>query len=288
MYSVFVGGLALGVIAFHVVKIIRRGRRCHTEHQSQFPWKIHGRQDMLFLLVVMPSVFILMSLRSTSRMWYVMTGKHTGEDAVTDLALFKENFELAAVCQYYLVHIFAQLCIDFLTEQEVNKDMETAIRYAGFQGAYAWCVIGSVHSVILFGLAYSHNFNLAPVVLLKVEAVEKTVSILASFMSIMCTYNMFIICKLPFLEEALGHANMKFNGTKVMLLVGPNQLKVLLALAKLGFLDLSEQRAMLLHSSLISAECLLVTLLNFFAWEVLGQKDKFFGKAEGYYQPLDE
>lgn len=284
LVSVLVGGLSLAIIAVHVFKIIRRGSRYNAN--SQFPWMIRGRQDMLFLLVVMPSVFIIMSMRSTSRMWMVMTAEHTGADAATDMALFKENFELAEVCQYYVVFVFSQLCISFLNEQEASQDMKTAIKYVGFQGVYVWCLIGSVHSVILFGLAYSHNFNLAPATMLKLQDIEAKAGLLASAMSLLCTYNMLVICKLPYMQTALNNASMKFNGTKVLLLLGPNQLKVLLALTK--FPILSEERAMLLHSSLISIECLLVAALNFFAWEIQGGKDKFFDEREeakdGYRQ----
>jgi len=93
---------------------------------------------------------------------------------------------------------------------------------------------------------------------------------------------MLVVCKLPYMKAALGNASMKFNGTKILLLLGPNQLKILMSLTVdaavmgpkkqlAGFLNLSKERAMLLHSSLLSIECLAVVILNLVSWR--GSRD---------------
>jgi len=219
-------------------------------------------------------------------MWMVMRGWHTGAEAITDEALFHENLELAAVCQYYTVFIFSQICISFLEEQHGSADMKKAIRFVGFQGVWSWCIVGSVHSVLLFSLAFlghhiDTNDDSEKQMLAKLALAEKTVSTIASVLSLLCTYNMLVVCKLQYMRQALGNASMKFNGTKVLLLLGPNQLKILMALTTnalgaadadstkgwlVGLLDLSKERAMLLHTSLLSFECLLVVVLNLVSW----------------------
>merc|ERR1719507_2407470 len=96
--------------------------------------------------------------------------------------------------------------------------------------------------------------------LAKLSSAQKQISTIASVLSLLCTYNMLVVCKLPYMKSALGNASMKFNGTKVLLLLGPNQLKILMSLttdaATVGpkkqlasILGLSTERAMLLHSS---------------------------------------
>eukprot|EP00928_Gymnodinium_smaydae_P079491 TRINITY_DN63404_c0_g1_i1.p1 TRINITY_DN63404_c0_g1~~TRINITY_DN63404_c0_g1_i1.p1 ORF type:complete len:406 (-),score=101.08 TRINITY_DN63404_c0_g1_i1:79-1296(-) len=284
--SPLVGGIAFLILAFHFLKNVFEGysQRCNSndELSRSCPWMVSNRQDMVLLIIMMPAVFILMSMRSTSRMWMVMRGYHTGDEAETDIALYKENFELAAICQYFTVFVFIQLCVSFLVEQKASEDMKTAIKWAGFQGAYAWCIIGSIHSVILFVLAYGgHHWDLSPEQLEKLEKGEHTIGMMASAMSLLCTYNMLVICKLDYVKKSLGNASMKFNGTKILLLLGPNQLKVLTLLitnpalsAIFSFLELSNQRVRLMHSSLLCYECLAVVIVNFVSWKESADMEK--------------
>jgi len=306
LMSPMIGAIAFVVLLVHATLNVRHGSRWRkesgTEEEKTLHWKTSTRQELVLLVITMPAVFIIMSVRSTERMWMVMRGWHTGPEAVTDLALYEENLELAAVCQYYTVFIFAQICVSLLREQKGSEDMKTAIKFVGFQGVYAWCLIGSVHSVLLFVIAFfGHHIDendAAQVALLaKGKAAEKTVGTIASVLSLLCTYNMLVVCKLPYMKQALGNASMKFNGTKILLLLGPNQLKVLLSLTvdaavtgpkkKLaGFLDLSSERAMLLHSSLLSFECLVVVVLNLVSWR--GNADQIHMYGDDYALLADE
>jgi len=310
--SPIVGSVAFVVLVAHAVWNIALGAKLRSESGDELakacPWKSSERQEMVLLVIVMPAVFIIMAVRSTQRMWMVMRGWHTGDEAITDEALFHENLELAAVCQYYTVFVFSQICISFLEEQKGSDDMKRAIRFVGFQGVHAWCLVGSVHSVLLFTLAFvGHHIDTSDStqtqILAKLSAAEKTVSTIASVLSLLCTYNMLVVCKLPYMKQALGNASMKFNGTKVLLLLGPNQLKILLSLSTaavgaasadsakdklVGFLDLSKERAMLLHTSLLSFECLLVVVLNLVSWRSDGAKcSSQQAVADGDYAKLD-
>lgn len=279
--SPFIGGIAFVFLAYHFSKNVMVGYNKRKDSADELarscPWMVTKRQDMVLLIIMMPAVFILMSMRSTSRMWMVMRGYHVGAEAATDRALYKENFELAAVCQYYTVFVFAQLCLSFLVEQNATEDVKKAMKWVGFQGAYAWCIIGGIHSVILFTLAYGgHHWNLSPEQLEKMEKGEKTIGMMASAMSLLCTYNMLVICKLSYVKASLGNASMKFNGTKILLLLGPNQLKVLMLLitnpalsSMFAFLGMNgdDDRVKLVHSSLLCYECLAVVCVNYFSWE---------------------
>lgn len=291
LVSPMVGTVAFVILIVHAVLNVTSGARWRkengTEEEKQLNWRTSDRQELVLLVITMPAVFIIMSVRSTERMWMVMRSWHVGDEAITDLALFEENLELAAVCQYYTVFVFSQICVSLLEEQKGSKDMKTAIKFVGFQGVYAWCIIGSIHSIILFVIAFGghhidQNDPRQVAVLAKGRAAEKTVGTIASVLSLLCTYNMLVVCKLPYMKAALGNASMKFNGTKILLLLGPNQLKILMSLTVdaavmgpkkqlAGFLNLSKERAMLLHSSLLSIECLAVVILNLVSWR--GSRD---------------
>merc|ERR1719367_476361 len=113
-----------------------------------------------------------------------MRGWHIGAEAITDEALYHENLELAAICQYYTVFIFSKICISFLEEQRGSDDVKTAIRFVGFQGVHAWCIVGTVHSVLLFTLAFmGHHIDTSnsseTLTLAKLTSVEQKVSVIA-------------------------------------------------------------------------------------------------------------
>jgi len=305
LLSPIVGAIAFMILLVHATQNVAHGSRWRkengTEEEKTLNWKTSDRQELVLLVVSMPAVFIIMSVRSSQRMWMVMRGWHTGAEAATDLALFHENLELAAVCQYYTVFAFSQICVSLLEEQKGSKDMKTAIKYVGFQGVYAWCIIGSIHSILLFVISFSghhidHTDATQVALLAKAEAAQKTLGLIASVFSLLCTYNMLVVCKLPYMKSALGNASMKFNGTKILLLLGPNQLKILLSLttdaATVGpkkqlasFLNLSTERAMLLHSSLLSFECLAVVILNYVSWRGNAEQIHMYGD---HYAKLED
>lgn len=278
-----VGAVAFMFLIYHCHKTATAAYQKKVD-SSEIPWCLNSREDMVMIIIAVPAIFIIMSIRSLSRIWMVMRGFNFGEAAAQDIALYKENFELAAVCQYYTVFVFTQLCLSFLTEVKATEDMKIAIKWVGFQGAYAWCLIGSLHSVVLFGLADEAARNFDSEMLTKIMDAERTIGLVASVFSVLCTYNMAIMCKLNYVNSTLNGATMKFNGTKMMLLLGPNQLKILKAivampnpqwpiLQSIQGLVSSDDRAMLLHASLMCFEAFIVVALNFKAWMVDGLAD---------------
>lgn len=248
-------------------------------------WRPTKRQDMVLLVIAMPAVFIVMSVRSTQRMWMIMRASDTGKMERIDLALFTENLELASVCQYYIVFVFSQLCMVFIKKEESSKEIQWAMQFAGFQGVYAWVIVGTFRCIFDFGVAllgaHEDFFGIDSAKLQeKSVLVEEKVSTVFSVLTLMCVYNMAIICKLKYVKDNLGNASMKFLGTRFLLLVGQMQLQIIMRISaareQLPFLpDLSEFRVRLLHSSLMSIECLIVVLFNWYAWEIDVKSDLY-------------
>merc|ERR1719188_1324038 len=126
----------------------------------------------------------------------VMRGLHTGDVADTDLALFDENLELASICQFYTVLSFATFCVKLLSDTTSNPDLIKAMRWAGLQGVYGWCLCGIVHSALLFFVAYfGHHDELPTSVVAQARDLVPKVASVASIFSLLATYNMIVICK---------------------------------------------------------------------------------------------
>jgi len=303
--STFVGAVAFCLVMFHSCRVILKDQK--------YTLLIGSRRDMVLDIIAVPAIYIIMSLRSTCRMWMIMRGVSEDEAEIrTNQSLYKENFELAAICQYFAVFVFTQLCVNLLRDitskidhEEAKAkgwgdDMMKAMQLTGFQGAYLWCIFGSLHSVLLFILAYfPHNGYMNLATTSKFLAIKSKISIIASVASLLCTYNMIVICKLKFIRESLGQPSLKFNGTKIMLLLGPNQLKIISALVNTSDnylltlpmlrnivrgLDLSQERSYLVHSSLMCFECLVVVLINLWAWELIPAAKE---DADGYHKVPD-
>merc|ERR1712032_314976 len=102
--------------------------------------------------------------------------------------------------------------------------------------------------------------------------------------TLLCIYNMRIIAKMQDVTLHLGNASLKFNSTRVLLLISQIQLQVLTGLTAGSDLyekaaslpppydhvvkdwHFSVYRAKLLHASLLSFECLIVVIFNRLAW----------------------
>lgn len=298
--SPFVGMLAFAICVIHFVQQSRANMK-YAKRAKKY-W-FNKPQDMLAVVIVTPAIFVAMSIQSTNRMWMIFTGVHIGADRVTDMALFHENFELAACCQYVVVFLFARLCFYVMDLHNENKDIKRVLSLVGFQGVNSWILVGLVHSMLVFFTAYmGHNYEwygLTKDQIERLAAKIPTISNAASLFSLQCTYNMLVICRLPLLKDDLGDVGRKFSGTKLMLLIAPNQLKVLMmltspqqhnAMANIAhtMLNLSVERAMLLHSSLMCYDCLAVVLFNYYYWRDVmlpsdvnphGHGDIFYGKG---------
>lgn len=323
-----------------IVLGIHFGLDCHVlynqhrwaQKRERFPWNAGSRSEMVLIVIAVPGLYMVMAVRSVCRMWMVMRGYHKGGEAATDLALYNENFSLAAVCMYFAVAVFANLCISILKDSNPIPDMVKAMRLVGFQGLYGWVFLGSFQSALLFFIAYVNNHpghcftpgtdiqigltdghctgEQRGVSVQTIAHIENKVlpalGTAVSIFSLIATYNMLVVCKLNFIDKALGQANAKFTGTKILLILGPNQLKILnmftagaaweqRCAAKFAtgsnkyamcvnvqtMLGLSPERAKLLHASLLCFECMIIIMLNFAFWTprpfVAGNDDNISG-----------
>eukprot|EP00927_Polykrikos_kofoidii_P028480 TRINITY_DN24864_c0_g1_i1.p1 TRINITY_DN24864_c0_g1~~TRINITY_DN24864_c0_g1_i1.p1 ORF type:complete len:528 (+),score=76.76 TRINITY_DN24864_c0_g1_i1:55-1584(+) len=291
--SPFVGAVCALFVACHMVIIIRSGQSYeieegyeilasdHTDDSINNPWRLSKRQDMVLFLTVMPLIYVLMSVRSTSRMWSIMSLEHDGKAAILDNALFTENLEAASVFQYYVVMEFAHLCNSFI-KSRASIEIRWAMKFVGFLGVYSWVFVGVIKAIITFAEAFlSIRANWVAVLRMdedefadKITNLQSKISIVFSVLTMLCVYNMLVICRMKYIKDALGNANMKFLGVRILLLAGQVQEKVIVFMADradtwpFSLADLSSERGKLLHASLLSYECLLVALFNIYAWEL--------------------
>jgi len=282
-----VGTLAFLFIIGHVIKSVKASARWR-EKKGHNKFFVNRREDMVLLVIAMPAVSTIMAVRSVSRMWMVMRGADTLENggAQMDESLYLENLEFSNVAQFYVVFEFTQLCMTFLAEA-ANAEYQWAMRFAGFQGVYFWVGCGAIRSIFDFVVAFlrAHpsfsavvGIPLQAVLDLQILVLEK-ISTVFSVLTLICVYNMFVICKLSYIKDALGNASLKFMGMRLLLIISVIQPKVLSKLAEYQFHDLTEDNARILHASLLSIECLVVVCFNFYAWEIDIDKDKIWSNS---------
>eukprot|EP00928_Gymnodinium_smaydae_P081227 TRINITY_DN64782_c0_g1_i1.p1 TRINITY_DN64782_c0_g1~~TRINITY_DN64782_c0_g1_i1.p1 ORF type:complete len:470 (+),score=85.27 TRINITY_DN64782_c0_g1_i1:72-1481(+) len=277
-------------------------------------------RDMVFMTIAMPAVFSVMALRSTIRMWTIMTGSAwlgrenicAGECSwnhlkTIELATYQADLGIASAFQFYTVYLFARLCAFLLQHSQFIKDSQgrmhdikklnaykTRLSHAAVQGVYAYVLIGVIRSLAEVIAAVGSEFpayseqaaNFQDSILAKTDTVN-------AFVTMGGVVNMFVIGNLEDITEVMGSANMKFNGTRLLLLISQIQLtllKVFTVDSKLhdNFMDalgahpeykdlpitkwlisafnFSSYQASLFHSSLLAFECLFVALLNYCAW----------------------
>eukprot|EP00927_Polykrikos_kofoidii_P042014 TRINITY_DN3588_c0_g1_i1.p1 TRINITY_DN3588_c0_g1~~TRINITY_DN3588_c0_g1_i1.p1 ORF type:complete len:477 (-),score=39.26 TRINITY_DN3588_c0_g1_i1:120-1550(-) len=293
LWSPFAGALTAVIVFIHAMIILKSGQSYELDEgyshnmgdeimdSEKNPWRVSERQDMVLILIFMPWIYAVMSVRSTSRMWSIMTLEHVNAAASLDFALFTENLECASIFAYYVVMEFVRLC-NSVIKTRASFDIRWAMRFAGFQGVYAWVIVGIVKAVLSFGTAFLgirpelvRLLNMDETTLeVKTAEIQGKISVVFSVLTMICVYNMVIICKLKYLKDTLGNANGKFLGVRLLLLAGQVQEKALSFMVThndawpFTILNLSEKREMLLHSTLLSYECLFVALFNIWAWEI--------------------
>merc|ERR1712137_281819 len=83
------GLIAFILIGVHVVHFTKQAyvlnQKSSDERLSKYPNQHTRRQDMVLLVIAMPAVFLIMSLRSTSRMWMIVSGHGTGAESNLDM-----------------------------------------------------------------------------------------------------------------------------------------------------------------------------------------------------------
>jgi len=165
------------------------------------------------------------------------------------------------------------------------KEYTFTIKTAGFLGVWAFVVVGAVRCIFDFCIAEAVQFeSLAERVGTFQQSVFETISTVFSALTMLCVINMFIICKVSTIESHLGKANQKFLGTRLLLLCGEIQEKIIAAFTvgkplyhqvelhatqyniPIHRWKFSEEQAHLFHLSLLNFECLVVVIFNLYSW----------------------
>merc|ERR1712232_552002 len=137
---------------------------------------------MIIWVIAMPTIYSVMAIKSVTRAYALLEPTCThypsmapmpnnvlcrgGYTRAVTAALYTENFQLANLCQYYVVFLFSRLCwhiikCDLKDKPEIYK----VFKFVAFQGVHAWIAVGSIYVVLQFAFAYvcAHeiifNFN---------------------------------------------------------------------------------------------------------------------------------
>jgi len=305
------GVCAFVIITEHVVSLVKHAVGTKG---SPLRWRLSRRHNNFLMVILMPLVFVVMSMRSTLRIWTVMTGsawsaaeqakgKQWKEVEREQISLFTTDLQIASAFQLLTVLSFVFICADYL-HHAVKKlpnaaDFQYTIRFAGFQGVYAYVLVGVAKFLVEIVVAImdtQHDDQAAA----KLQATFLgKVDIVNGFATALCIYNMVIVCMMRDIKDRLGNASLKFLATRVLLLLAQIQFLVIKAAVAeppgpvyeissrmhqpfdiIANWGLSLYQGRLLHSSLLGFECLAVVVFNRFAWPPSSFDQVFGGKLE--------
>lgn len=293
------GALAALVVAEHVVAVVRAQARLHKD----LPWRMNRERFTILVVIAMPLMFILFAMRAEIRIWAVMTGScwlpyvkdrpasitwEKVRDA--EMALYHSDIEMASFFVFITINTFARLCTNYLTDAPAAYRF--TLKWAGLQGVYLYVIFGAIRSLsnvvisLLVGLPQMAAYK-AKLLSTQAQILDKSDPV---FMvaTVLCVYNMIILCRMEDIKKKLGNANLKFQATRILVLLAQFQMKILIGLTVgskiyellmhlppkyavhvdplLKSWHLSVPRAQLLHAALLNIECLFVALFNRCAW----------------------
>jgi hypothetical protein len=314
------------VAANHGRKIVMSGVRLKQQSQipelRDLPWKPSDTVNSILFVISMPCVFSIMSLRSTCRIWALITGvaQMSGSDDWNkvrrrEFASYKGDVELATAFQFFTVASFARLASRYLRESVIfervlnkkrrakydedvvrsAKEYRQAITIPAFLGVYSFVAVGILRCAINIIVAESKVFEVWEDTAQQVSTLILTsMDSLFIGLTVICVLNMIFICRMQDIKNHLGNANLKFSGTRLLLVIAQVQLQIISAFqvgsemyhkldskkdlvsnvlqdaANVDFdlkrLDFSEYSAHLLHLSLLGLECLAVVIFNRVEW----------------------
>mmetsp|Transcript_50211 Transcript_50211/g.101027 ORF Transcript_50211/g.101027 Transcript_50211/m.101027 type:complete len:460 (-) Transcript_50211:357-1736(-) len=304
LVSQFVCFPVVAIAMVHVWKLLVLKSKQLAEqdpHWNSVPWKPTTRMNWLLLVVTMPVMFCVCSMRATCRILAIMTGKAHGHDTLQwprvqtiEFAMYTSDLELAALFQFSTVYAFARICGSVLSDRaffkgeaagEDAQEYILTIKTAGFLGVWAFVAVGMVRCIFTFITAEVEQFESFEAMANKLqETALQSVSTVFSAITLLCVVNMFIICRMSIITDKLQKANQKFMGTRLLLLAGEIQAKIIAAFTvnsalynhvekhaqKLNFpihkWNLTDEQSHLLHLSLLNFECLVVVIYNLVAW----------------------
>merc|ERR1712032_582209 len=125
------------------------------------------------------------------------------------------------------------------------------------------------------------------------DSFSESINVAFAALTLLCVMNMVIICRMQMIEEKLGNANLKFTGTRLLILALEIQGKLMDAFTVDSKLyntaekyrsllpdwvpfkkwSFSTEQAHLFNLSLLNIECFLVVVLNYWTWHSLNLKD---------------
>jgi hypothetical protein len=167
------------------------------------------------------------------------------------------------------------------------------VQWPAFLGVWAFIAVGLVDSAMSFVVSeLMQHEEYEEQAIQAQDAVESVLKPILATFTILAVINMYMLSSLNIVKDKLGNANLKFNGTRLLVLVGNIQESVIAiftkgsrlyraALRNRETLDenvfshlqfrtsdfhFSPEKGYLLHVSLLLLECLLVVCLNILFW----------------------
>eukprot|EP00927_Polykrikos_kofoidii_P033360 TRINITY_DN2820_c0_g3_i1.p1 TRINITY_DN2820_c0_g3~~TRINITY_DN2820_c0_g3_i1.p1 ORF type:complete len:467 (+),score=60.41 TRINITY_DN2820_c0_g3_i1:71-1471(+) len=261
------------------------------------------REDLFLVIYSVPLVIIFLSMRGTLRALAVMTASASGLASDFDTTVLLETstyhmcLELVDAFQFLAVWKFATFVQPALNPPE---GYETFIKFGGLQGVYAYSLVGTIKCFGNLAITMTQEDEAYRAVAAQFQLKFETfLGPVFAFLTILCVANMILVSSLQDVKDDLPGCNSKFLGTRIMLLVSQLQLNICKAFVKgmplykavrhvvnkpaaqkhipqfvidlLHRWTFSEFQANLLHSSLLTLECLFLVIFNTRIWDL---KDK--------------
>lgn len=318
--SIVAGFLTFIVAAMHVRHFAVRGKeeaeRCELNYVREAMWKPASRENMMLMVITLPVVFGALALHASCGLWRMMTGSTSLDDSLApgtslatqitlELTKCQGHLALGAACQYYTIWSFIRLCGSFLNS-DLNALMEVmqnssdnqvrlyasqfdareykrSLNWAAFLAVHAFVFVGVIKSVLELLIVESDEIGIQIN-----DTANSALNAVFLGMTVLCIINMLIVGNMRAITRKLGNANMKFLGTRALLIIAQVQVQVLEMCTKdsrlhrvveqhlkafginehpLGGWAFSKYSALLMHTSLVSFECLFVVVTNQYTWK---------------------
>mmetsp|Transcript_57897 Transcript_57897/g.130537 ORF Transcript_57897/g.130537 Transcript_57897/m.130537 type:complete len:437 (-) Transcript_57897:226-1536(-) len=238
LFSPIAGLLAFGIAARQII--------IYTQRPMQ-EWDAFYVRFLHMVVVGMPLIFIVMSMRATIRQWAVMTGSAwlpyshlnlSHDEAVEQWAEVKaaeqstwtQDLEVAMGFQFFAIWSFGQVCSDSLRKMFREEEAESrgVMMQLGILGLHAFVAIGLVKAILSVALAIlSANPHNEAMLMPLQKAFEEKVGPMFIFATALAMANMFFLGKVSAVKEAVPKTNKKFMATRILLLIGQGQMTVL-------------------------------------------------------------
>jgi len=184
-------------------------------------------------------------------------------------------------------------------DETAGRQYKRTLAFTSIQGVYAFVFVGSLRGVFDLVVTWLQETPQRKDFAEKVEQqVLSKVGTIFIFVTLLCMINMVAVSRVRDIKDHLGNANLKFLGTRLLLLIAQIQPKVLSAItvgsplyekvrssadslhlqARFGInLDdwtFNEHQADLAHVSLLNVEGIIIALLTICFWQLKEDQKK--------------